>query len=76
MKQEIETLLKWCKSAGLDDYISYSNDCFKKHKERLGIQYAWAPNDATSAYHTLKIASVYGDRSYYKTAPSYMEVEI
>ena len=75
VKEEIETLLKWCKSAGLDDYIAYSNDCFKKHKERLGIRYAWAPNDETSASHALKITSVYGDRSYYKTAPAHMEVQ-
>ena len=70
---EIAGLLAWCESAGLSDYIAFNNDCFKAHKERLGMQYAWAPNDPSSGYAGLTIDSVYGDVSYYKEVPEYMK---
>lgn len=66
---EIADLLEWCEVAGLSDYIAFNNDCFKAHKQRLGITYAWAPNDPSSGYSALTIDSVYGDTSYYKAIP-------
>lgn len=66
---EIAEILDWCDRAGLQDYIEFNNDCFKEHKERLGIEYAWAPNDPDSAYHSLMISSIYGDTSYYREVP-------
>ena len=66
---EIADMLTWCESAGLSTYLAFNNDCFKAHKERLGMQYAWAPNDPTSEYHNMTIDTVYGDTSYYKEVP-------
>lgn len=69
VKAEIETLLKWCESAGLSKFVEFNNACFQAHKERLGIEYAWKPNDSSSDYSDLTITSVFGDVSYYKEIP-------
>lgn len=70
---EIADMIAWCERAGLDEYIAFNNDCFQEHKQRLGMEYAWAPNDPDSAYHDLTITSIYGDVSYYKEVPEYMK---
>lgn len=70
---EIADLLNWCNSAGLEGYIEFNNDCFQAHKQRLGMQYAWAPNDKSSGYSALRIDSVYGNVSFYKEVPEYMK---
>lgn len=70
---EIDEIIQWCKSAGLDEYIEFNNDCFQAHKERLGIEFAYPANDPDSSYHTLTITSVYGDTSYYKEIPENMK---
>lgn len=72
VKKEINAMLTWCNAAGLQTYIEYNNDCFKAQKARLGMQYAYAPNDPDSAYHNLTITSVFGDTSYYKKIPESM----
>ncbi len=73
VEAEIADLLKWCESAGLSGYIEFNNDCFKAHKERLGMTYAWAPNDPSGDYGDLTIQSVYGDIRYNKEVPDYMK---
>ena len=73
MAAEIDEIIQWCKSAGLDEYIEFNNDCFQAHKERLGIEFAYPANDPDSSYHSLTITSVYGDTSYYKEIPENMK---
>ena len=68
--KQIDDILAWCESSEhLSDYIAFMNDCFQLHKQKLGIQYAFAPNDPSSSYHSLTITTVYGDTSFYKPIP-------
>ncbi len=73
VEKEIKSLLDWCeKSEKLSEYIAYKNDCFKAHKKRLGIIYAYAPNDPLSTYKNLKIDTIYGVTKYNKEIPADM----
>lgn len=65
----IDEMLIWAERAGLNELIEFKNDCFQKHKEALGIRYAWAPNDPNSRYHELTIQSIFGDTNHNVIAP-------
>ena len=68
--KQINDILAWCESSEhLSEYVAFMNDCFQAHKQRLGITYAYPPNDPTSSYHSLTITTIYGDTSFYKPIP-------
>lgn len=74
VKAQIKNVLAWCESSEkLSEYIAYKNDCFRAHKAKLGMAYAYPPNDPTSDYANLKITTIFGNTSYYKSVPQNMK---
>lgn len=58
------------KSMGMESLLAYDNDIFKSYKSKMGIQFAWPPNDTASGYESLQITSIFGNRDYIKEIPS------
>ncbi|HHW90584.1 MAG TPA: extracellular solute-binding protein [Clostridiales bacterium] len=55
---------------GYKTLLSFQNSCFKAHKAKLGIQYAWPPNDPNSGYSNWVVNSIFGDTSRVLEIPS------
>lgn len=69
----IDDTLASAKRRGLDKYLLVKNKAFQTHKEKYGIKFASPINDPNNQeYKTLKITSVYGDVSYRREIPEYI----
>lgn len=57
---------------GYEELLEYQNACFKAYKQKLGIQYAWAPNQ--SGYVAPEIRLLGFAEEYAKEIPDYIRI--
>ena len=69
----VQETLQAAERKGYKTFIEARNASFQKHKQNLGITYAWPINDPNSKYQDLEFTSIYGDYSYNKEVPSDVE---
>ncbi len=62
-------------SMGAHEVLAFDNVYFQKAKEALNIEFAWPPNDPNSAYHSLIVTTIYGNREYLLDIPSDIKVD-
>ena len=56
----------------IKELLEYQNACFKAYKQKLGIQYAWAPNQ--SGYVAPEIRLLGFAEEYAKEIPDYIRI--
>lgn len=72
-KNIISSMVQEAIGMGADKLLAYDNIQFKKYKQRIGIAYAWPPNDPESGYKDLKVTTIFGNRAYEKEIPAELD---
>ncbi len=62
-----ESTLRTAKSYGYEDLLEFQNECFRKHKQSLGVTFAWPGNQPGYTEPDIKLR---GDLSYNKEVPA------
>lgn len=57
------------KRLGSADVLAFDNAAFKAYKEKIGMIFAWPPNDPNSGYASLKVTDIRGNVSYNMEIP-------
>lgn len=70
VRTNYENIMTYARLWGLDEYIEFMNGSYQKWKEKRGVTFGYPPNDPDSGYASLRVTSLYGDRSCYVPAPA------
>ncbi len=74
-RELVQDTLTAAERKGYKSFIEYRNTSFQRHKQNMGIQFAWPINDPNSAYQNLRFTGVYGDYTYDKVIPADIPVK-